>query len=66
MISDANIPIKNSPIPFSNLRVVFDLKGSFKWFENYGIFLPFVTLPYSITVVVSDRKWVEIIWVTKG
>ena len=29
-------------------------------------FLSFITLPHNITVVVSDGKWVGIIWVTKG
>ena len=51
--------------PLSNIRGVFNLKGSFEWNENYGMFLSFVTLPHYITIVVSDGKWVEIIWVRK-
>ena len=39
VISDANILMKNSTILFSNLRVVFDLKGYFEWNKNNGIFV---------------------------
>ena len=61
VILDVNISIENSPILFSNLRVVFELKGSFEWSKNYVIILSFLTLPHSTTVVVNINYLKKII-----